>query len=67
MAPRDVAASLIRLAVRAYQLVLSPLLGPRCRYLPTCSDYALEAVERFLGMILEKILHYSTALKSVLL
>ena len=36
---------IFRLLIRAYQLVISPLLGPRCRYLPTCSEYALEAVE----------------------
>ena len=36
--------------VRAYQLVLSPLLGPRCRFQPTCSHYAIEAFRRF-GMI----------------
>ena len=30
--------------IRAYQLVLSPILGPRCRFLPTCSEYTLEAV-----------------------
>lgn len=33
-------------AVRAYQWCLKPLLGPRCRYLPTCSEYAVEAVAR---------------------
>jgi uncharacterized protein len=32
--------------VRAYQRFLSPLLPPRCRFLPTCSQYAAEAVER---------------------
>lgn len=32
--------------IRAYQLAISPLLPPRCRYLPTCSEYALEAVTR---------------------
>ena len=32
--------------VRAYQLLLSPLLGPHCRHLPSCSSYALEAIER---------------------
>jgi putative membrane protein insertion efficiency factor len=32
--------------VRAYRLLLSPAIGPRCRYLPTCSDYALEALAR---------------------
>ena len=30
--------------VRFYQLVISPLLGPRCRFQPTCSSYALEAI-----------------------
>ena len=30
-------------AVRLYQLVLSPLMPPRCRHLPTCSEYAVEA------------------------
>jgi putative membrane protein insertion efficiency factor len=32
--------------IRAYQLVLSPLLGPRCRFHPSCSQYALVAIER---------------------
>jgi uncharacterized protein len=35
---------LVRALIRAYQLTLSPLVGPTCRYLPTCSDYAMEAV-----------------------
>ena len=30
--------------IRAYRLLLSPVLGPRCRYLPSCSEYALEAL-----------------------
>ena len=34
----------LRGLVRLYQLLVSPLLPPRCRYLPTCSDYALEAL-----------------------
>jgi uncharacterized protein len=33
--------------VALYRLTLSPLLGPRCRHLPTCSDYADTAVARF--------------------
>jgi putative membrane protein insertion efficiency factor len=33
-------------AVRAYQLLLSPVLPPSCRHLPTCSDYAAEAIGR---------------------
>ncbi|MCU0635568.1 MAG: membrane protein insertion efficiency factor YidD [Gemmatimonadaceae bacterium] len=32
--------------VRAYQLLLSPVLGGACRYYPTCSQYAIEALER---------------------
>ena len=33
--------------IRFYQRKISPLFGPRCRYYPTCSHYAVEAVERF--------------------
>jgi uncharacterized protein len=40
---RHLAALLIRL----YQWTLSPLLGRRCRFYPSCSHYALEAIERF--------------------
>ena len=32
--------------IRAYQLVISPLTGPSCRYYPSCSSYALVAVQR---------------------
>ena len=32
--------------IRGYQLVLSPLLPPSCRFYPSCSQYALEAVNR---------------------
>jgi putative membrane protein insertion efficiency factor len=33
--------------LRAYKWLLSPLLLPACRYVPTCSEYAMEAVERY--------------------
>lgn len=33
-------------AVRIYQLAISPMFGPRCRFYPTCSCYAHEAIER---------------------
>lgn len=33
--------------IRAYQAGVSPGLGPRCRYEPTCSAYAYTAIERF--------------------
>lgn len=32
--------------VRGYQLLLSPILGGACRYYPSCSHYAIEALER---------------------
>lgn len=41
--PRQVA----RGAVAAYRYTLSPLLGPNCRHLPGCSEYAEEAFGRF--------------------
>ena len=33
--------------IRAYQLFFSPLLGNHCRFYPSCSQYAREAVERY--------------------
>jgi uncharacterized protein len=39
------AAWWIRGAIRLYQRLLSPVLGRNCRYLPTCSHYAVEALE----------------------
>lgn len=38
---------IVLLLIRGYQLALSPLLGRHCRFLPTCSQYAYEAVQRF--------------------
>ena len=32
--------------IRAYRLLISPLLGNRCRFHPSCSEYALEALQR---------------------
>ncbi len=32
--------------IRVYQRFLSPLLGPRCRYHPSCSEYAAQALQR---------------------
>lgn len=39
-------AHILALPVRAYRLLLSPWVGHSCRYQPTCSAYALEALER---------------------
>jgi putative membrane protein insertion efficiency factor len=33
--------------IRVYQWTVSPLLGPSCRFYPSCSQYTLEAIERF--------------------
>lgn len=42
-------AYLFSLPVRAYRLLLSPWVGHGCRYQPTCSAYALEALEKHGG------------------
>lgn len=33
--------------VRGYQIFISPLLGPHCRFTPTCSAYFIQAVEKY--------------------
>ncbi len=33
--------------IKGYKLLISPLLPPSCRFTPTCSEYTLEAIERF--------------------
>ena len=38
--------AVLQALIRAYQFLLSPWIGGACRYWPTCSDYALEALER---------------------
>ncbi len=38
-------AHIVALPVRAYRLIFSPWVGHNCRYQPTCSAYALEAIE----------------------
>lgn len=35
------------LIIRFYQVAISPLIGSRCRYLPTCSAYTLEAIQEW--------------------
>lgn len=39
--------TLAALPIHVYRLVVSPLLGPRCRYHPSCSQYALDALRQF--------------------
>ena len=44
-------------SLRLYQKILSPLLGPNCRFFPTCSEYAIVCLQRYkLFTALRKIL-----------
>lgn len=43
---RRVTAFLLIGVVRGYQIFISPLLGPRCRFTPTCSNYFIGAVRK---------------------
>ena len=33
--------------IKTYQILISPLLGPSCRFTPTCSQYAVEAIQKY--------------------
>lgn len=39
-----IVGAILRGLIRGYQLVVSPILGPRCRHLPSCSEYTAEAI-----------------------
>lgn len=39
--------TLLLLLIKAYRLLVSPWLGNHCRFTPTCSEYAITAIERF--------------------
>ena len=39
-------ASFLIFLIRGYQKLISPLLGPRCRFHPSCSRYAVEALQK---------------------
>jgi hypothetical protein len=38
---------LVLLLIRGYQLIVSPVLGPACRFYPSCSQYALLAINQY--------------------
>ncbi len=42
---RELPSYILRLPIRFYRFAISPMLPPTCRYQPTCSAYALEALE----------------------
>ena len=44
---RRLASALIRLVVWCYRATLSPFIGKHCRFHPTCSQYMLDAVEKY--------------------
>ena len=63
-------AYILSLPVKAYRLVFSPWVGWHCRYQPTCSAYALEALERhgafkggWLARILERFIKSTSRVK----
>ena len=33
--------------IKLYQILISPLIGPNCRYHPTCSQYSIEAINKY--------------------
>lgn len=52
--------AVLRGLVWGYRIVISPLIGPRCRFLPTCSEYALTALSEHrlghaLGLIVKRL------------
>jgi hypothetical protein len=52
---KDIPEKILVGLIRLYQIGLSPLLGPCCRFFPTCSDYAIMAIRRhgpFRGLIM---------------
>ncbi|SFF25265.1 hypothetical protein SAMN04488120_101187 [Fontimonas thermophila] len=44
VAHRSLVGVLLVGLIRVYQVLISPLLGPRCRFYPSCSHYAVEAI-----------------------
>jgi uncharacterized protein len=43
----ELAKTALLYLLRGYKWALSPLFPPSCRYVPTCSEYAMEAVDRY--------------------
>ncbi len=43
---REALSALIIAIIRLYQLIISPLIGPKCRYTPTCSQYGVQALQK---------------------
>ena len=44
---RQMTRTIVLCLLRGYKWAISPLFPPACRYVPTCSEYAMEAVDRY--------------------
>ena len=44
---KDFFGLILILPIKVYQILISPLLGPSCRFTPTCSQYAVEAIQKY--------------------
>lgn len=44
---RRIVSKIFILLIRFYQLSISPILGQNCRYTPTCSQYSIEAINKY--------------------
>jgi putative membrane protein insertion efficiency factor len=47
--------------IKAYKFIISPLLGNSCRYLPTCSEYSIEALKTY-GLIKGSLMSFKRIL-----
>ncbi|HOF05559.1 MAG TPA: membrane protein insertion efficiency factor YidD [Syntrophales bacterium] len=43
----QILADIFVLSIRSYQLFISPILPPSCRFYPTCSEYAILSIRRY--------------------
>ncbi|MFZ0807742.1 MAG: membrane protein insertion efficiency factor YidD [Candidatus Sulfotelmatobacter sp.] len=44
---REIGKLVVLQLLRGYKWAISPMLPPACRYVPTCSEYAMEAIDRY--------------------
>ncbi|MEQ8323636.1 MAG: membrane protein insertion efficiency factor YidD [Vicingaceae bacterium] len=44
---RNIVKAIFKALIRFYQLAISPYLGQNCRYQPTCSEYAVQAIDKY--------------------
>ena len=46
----NIATNILIKLIKGYKFIISPILGQSCRYLPTCSEYSIDALRKF-GLI----------------